>query len=248
MRRLALPGLFACLTACDVVFGLSRAKPDGGTSDAKAADCSDPSLRLCMLFEDELIGQADDGSSQSNHATVTNVVSVVRGDEQAVQRSTTSQIVIAEDTSLDLQQPATISTWFFIDTAPLSGTGVILLDNDSQYAIAIDDRSGVDCNAQLSNGLINIRQTITLGLWHHVACVYEQGADASLTMYLDGNDVGASHGLGTMVTGGSSGVHLGENGGSGGLESTPLTGMLDNVRIWARALTAAEIKTLAATD
>ena len=81
-----------------------------------------------------------------------------------------------------------------------------------------------------------------------MACVYEQGADASLTMYLDGIDVGASHGLGTMVSGGSSGVHLGENGGSGGLEATPLTGMLDNVRIWARALSSDEIRALAARD
>jgi len=41
---------------------------------------------------------------------------------------------------------------------------------------------------------------------------------------------------------GNSGTRVGQNSGTGGLEWLPLTGMIDDVKIWARALTSDEIR------
>ena len=82
---------------------------------------------------------------------------------------------------------------------------------------------------------------IPLGIWHHLVVVFENGVS---TFYLDGvEDGGGDHGSSLQTNS----LTLRIGAGHGG-DSTPYLGVLDQVRVYNRALTGDEVLQLGAVD
>jgi chitodextrinase/cytochrome c553 len=78
---------------------------------------------------------------------------------------------------------------------------------------------------------------LTSGQWHHVAAVYDGG---QMRIYRDGEQVASADKNGAIDTDGSVAAALGNNPGG----ERPFDGLLDEVRLYDRALSATEISTL----
>ncbi|MCB1096273.1 MAG: immunoglobulin domain-containing protein, partial [Verrucomicrobiae bacterium] len=78
----------------------------------------------------------------------------------------------------------------------------------------------------------------TDGAWHHVAMTWKQGTAGGLTSYLDGEVVESRDSVDEPIPNHDANVFLGAFNGAGEFAN----GMLDDVSIWNRALTAEEIK------
>ena len=79
------------------------------------------------------------------------------------------------------------------------------------------------------------------GQWHHLAFVREKKAQDTLTVYIDGKVEDAQKGKIASVTKGQTfGIHLGQRVDG----QNKFTGILDEFRLWTRALSQDEIKTI----
>ena len=79
------------------------------------------------------------------------------------------------------------------------------------------------------------------GQWHHLAFVREKKGDDTLTVYIDGKVEDSQKGKIASVTKGHTfGIHLGQRVDG----QNKFTGLLDEFRLWTRALSQDEIKTI----
>ncbi|MDP6545760.1 MAG: family 78 glycoside hydrolase catalytic domain [Phycisphaerae bacterium] len=79
------------------------------------------------------------------------------------------------------------------------------------------------------------------GKWHLVAVTYDGKA---IRFYADGKEIGSSKAAGALGTSGKAAAYIGSSGG----KSEFFKGGIDDVRIYARALLAGEIKAMALAD
>lgn len=104
-------------------------------------------------------------------------------------------------------------------------------NNCLQLAVADGTQRGGDCsNYYLTD----------IGRWYHVAATYDQG---TIKYYADGELVDTQNTAVTSIVNYDANAYIGRDGGS-----ERLHGKLDEVRLWNRALNAAEIKTLYGHD
>lgn len=92
----------------------------------------------------------------------------------------------------------------------------------------------------VANVDIDYNITMTTGTWYHIAYTYD---GSTMRGYVNGSEVGnnTGSGNGNLATGYNPGVHIGaDNGGSG----QAFDGMMDEIGVWSRALTAGEVSQL----
>ncbi len=82
--------------------------------------------------------------------------------------------------------------------------------------------------------LIASSGTLPLNSWYHFAATYD---GAMMRLYLNGVEVGAVAKTGALATSAAVGVNIGRNPDG----SNPMHGAIDDVRIYSRALSAAEV-------
>jgi hypothetical protein len=82
---------------------------------------------------------------------------------------------------------------------------------------------------------------IRTGEWVHAAAVYD---GSRMRLYQNGVEVGATRKTGSVAVGATVPVLIGNNPGSG----RPFDGLIDEMRIYSRALTAREISELIAAQ
>ena len=99
------------------------------------------------------------------------------------------------------------------------------------------------CNANLNgaNQPVNGATTITTGVWHHVAAVYD---GTMIKVYLDGVLDGSAP-ANFAPTNGATSLKIGARGDDA---ATRFNGLMDDVRIYNRALSEAEIQTVMTYD
>ena len=95
--------------------------------------------------------------------------------------------------------------------------------------------------AYVERGAPLARPKLTDGKWHLVVVTYDGKA---ITFYADGKEIGSSKAGGALGTSGKSPAYIGSSGG----KSEFFKGGIDDVRIYARALPAEEIKAMALAD
>ncbi len=144
---------------------------------------------------------------------------------------------------IDGAQELTLSTWVYMNSAP-SGTGYtymrfISLGNE-KAVLRYYDNSGVDAvQFYMSIGgslhSIVVSPPWTTGVWFHVAGTYDGSV---MRVYVDGAEMETLSIAGTVDAG--NGVRL-----SHSANDEALDGRLDDVRIYNRALSPAEISALA---
>ena len=230
--------------------------PDGpelvGDGDAPANSCTttDASLRLCLELDEQGLATAStalDSSGRGHDPAIANLTVVTRTvptSSQAVQLSSTSTITIPQQTDFDLQQ-FTLTAWIKRGaSAPAQTQGVI--DTGTQYSLSIDTFGRVQCGVT-HNGTTTYPGLAQTGgnEWDLVACTYDganlcgyafQNGSATPQTACNGytNSLDTNAGYGTTI-----GQWALPTSGS------QFIGSLDQVRIYARALSRAELCTAA---
>ena len=230
----ALAGCTFAPTTLDVQ---ADAQPSGLTGDAgdptpSPTEChvTDTSLRLCLDFEDTSLDPTVlDRSSYNHNGAAQLVTAVPRSTQQAALFAATSTMHVAETPDLDIPDHLTVELWAEVFD-PSERPWVF--DNDQQYALAIDhDHMFCYAKGAYADTAINLG----VSTWHHLACTYGGG---KLIAYVDGKQAGCQQVSGPIN------ANANTDGSNVGYA---LVGGVDDVHVYARSLSDAEIATLAGT-
>lgn len=247
VRRAAAAALVALgLAGCDEVFGRGEFTPPPDVAIPSPKCTRFEGEELCITFDNAEPDLVRDLSANKNDASMMNVSFDERtpGD-RAVRVNRNSEIVIRMERGLDVTSRWTLATWVDID--PLQDTDATILDNHNQYSISVTADHRLVCGQLYVNGTMEASATsqpIAVGTWHHVSCVKRQTA---LELYLDGDLTNSTTILDSdTVVGNLEPVRIGQDSEPGNTIAAPLTGMIDEVRIYSSALDDVALAALAA--
>jgi hypothetical protein len=217
----------ATVPDASVTDGADGVADDGDSSlDADAGDagvCSDPSLILCMRFEDNLTDEA-----HGQVATTTGTFSYTTGKAgKAVVLGSGNEIHFADGNAWSYST-LTIEAWIRPDAIPTGSARAGIFDKDNSFGVFLYAGGQVFCALQSGVG-INLASQ---GQWMHLACVND---GSSTKLYANGVErVSVSSSPLSTTTAVAA---VGGNSPSG----DPWVGALDTLRVYARAKSAAEI-------
>lgn len=226
-------------------------------SEANATTTEVTSGRQAHWKLDENTGtSAADASGNSNTGTLANGANWVAGKiGTAVNFDAVDNVINAgSGASLDNLAALTIAAWIKINTIGEGaspgrilhkGTGTsavagwqFVTQNTHTIGFAVDHAT-TDLNRVAANNVL------TPGQWHHVAVTWTGSATATnVKLYIDGVETGTyastTNGSGTRTSDASSSVFIGNNSTG---ERT-FDGAIDDVRVYNRVITAAELQAI----
>ena len=198
---------------------------------------------------DESSGTAvSDSSGLGNHGRVVGTPSWTSGSSGGALSLDGSSYV--EGTSVGTQFPRgsaarTITAW--VKMNPVASDSSIFHYGDTSAAGNLHLYIGSNGRPGFGNGdrfgTIAAASTVTDNAWHHVAGVYEGSSTNAAKLYVDG----ALQGSGTLSTAPNTGSSLGWRIGSFLLGAGKIKAVIDDVRLYTRALGGDEIRTLGAS-
>jgi len=150
------------------------------------------------------------------------------------------QINCGNDPSLNITRAITIGAWIKPSTAP-SGIGTIVsAQPDSSYFLYLIS-SSTQLRIRISgNEFTSPSDSITRYVWQHIAVTYDADAGANNgAIYVNGNPVTVFTSTAAFAAA-LGNTYLGDHWYA--LNSYHFKGSMDEVRIWNRTLSAAEIK------
>ena len=140
-------------------------------------------------------------------------------------------VTVADSTSLDLTAQLTLEAW----VRPTSTKGartVIAKEDGPVYALRASGAGRRAGGSVVTGATVDVSGTrLQPGTWQHVALTYD---GALLGLYVDGQSVGSTAAAGS-VTNGDGPLRI------GGIAGQHFAGTLDDVRVYNRALSSAEI-------
>lgn len=184
--------------------------------------CAAKDLALCLAFE----GSVADGSPNKLSVNASNVGFGAGREGQGAVLSSTSQMLVGPSVVFDAAE-ITVEAWVKLSAAGLADA--VVFDADNRYSLTITGARQVWCK---SSGGAVMAGSVTPEQWTHVACVVGAGA---VRAYVNGAEVGAQPG--GVVASPTSAQAVGGNCPSG----EPFVGVLDSVRVFRVARSAAEI-------
>jgi hypothetical protein len=203
---------------------------------------ADPHLRLCFSFdEDPLPSPLPEEGSATDPAQLTNVTWTASPMGGAALLGSTSEIYVPMDSAVS--GILATEVWFRLDTdAPANFARASLYDsnvippNISSFIYRNDPNHDIHCGIG-SQSESWTTDAVTLGAWHHGACVCANG---NLSYYLDGVDLGDRPGncatAGALVADGLT-IGANNNGGATGVNDLWI-GAIDGIRFWDQPITA----------
>jgi hypothetical protein len=222
MRCVALLALVGCS------FRSPRALAE--TDTLALSFCDQAGVVACY----ELEGTTTDGTANHLDGTMTNVRFVMGKRGMALQSDATSAIDVADSALFDVAA-LTIEAWIHPTQLPAAGQRMGILDADGQYGFFLYESGRLQCTAGGSSN--QVEANVPANQWTHVACTYD---GANRLVYVDGRLISETTGS-AISTGGTTGITIAGNNPVG--DGSRLVGMIDQVRLWSRALTDAEIGT-----
>jgi hypothetical protein len=217
---------------------------NGGGPDLSPASFSwtvlEPTLGLVAAygFEETSGTTAVDDSGSGNTGTLANATRTASGrfGRALSFNGTNALVTVADSASLDLTNAMTFSAW--VNPSNLSSWRTILLkEAPSGLAYGLYASNGSRPEAYIRIGGLDIGQAGTSALptntWTHVAATYD---GATLRLYINGTQV-ATRAIGGSVAATTGALRIGGNLFWGEY----FAGLIDEVRVYARVLTAAEI-------
>ena len=193
-------------------------------------DTTDPALMVCYEFE----GDAKDASTHGLDATTSNVSFVTGRVGKAMQFANNSAAEVADSAVWDVAE-LTIEAWIKPTQLPTAGNRMGIVDMNGQYGLFLHETGRVQCT--MVNGVsMQIDAGIQANQWAHVACSYD---GAATTIYIDGVQKFQQGGGGALATTGTSGISIAADNPAG--SGSRLIGLIDQVKLVARAYTAAEV-------
>jgi predicted ribosomally synthesized peptide with SipW-like signal peptide len=185
-------------------------------------------------------GSADDVSGSGYDGAITNQGTYVSGRSgQAVSFDGSGGYVNVPDSDgLDDFSALTVSAWFRLDG--VGGAANTLVRKNDAYLLQRTSGDYISF-AVWDGGLADwtrVFDASDYGTWHHVAGVFDPDGQ-TYTLYLDGTEVDSATTSATAVAESSAPLTIGGLG-----DQFSVDGALDDVRIYARALSEAEIQSL----
>jgi hypothetical protein len=147
-------------------------------------------------------------------------------------------VEVADDSSLNLTDAITVEAW--IKPVSVVGTHSLFIDKDYSSAWALNfnvgDRIKYYMVTSVNNEIVGAAGTITLNKWHHVVMTYDSSSGAWVS-YINGvQDIDET--LSGSISTSTQNLIFGRD--SAGIY--PFDGLIDEVRIYNRALSAEEIR------
>ena len=200
--------------------------PDGPNGATQFAACHSQlsGVVLCFDFEDpSLVPTIHDSSVGDHDAIGANVDVMTRAQQHAAMVDQASSITVPESPQLDLVGPLSVEMWIEATTAQQD---VTVFSHSADYGIDFNFATG----CYIGNAEAWAPDTLPPG-WHHVGCTFD---GTTIAAYVDGSVVACE---------------------TGRLDSTPraaeigiserFSGGVDDVHVYNRALSPAEIQGLA---
>ena len=237
---------------------------NGFTNAKSNYKVSDEGLVLAMNFNSETItGSAGsetvlDSSGHNNHGTNVGATHDPDGgfnDGGAFgYDGVNDYVVIVSGATLDVATAAySVSLWIKFNALPTNNKQVIIYEKGTLtgaspgYALGLSNNAGVfQLNLPkfgVANQLYN--WTPTLGVWYHIVAVQNYtSTPTTVTFYVNGFPLGIT-GSNTSAYGNTAGYNAYIGGATGfTVNFDVFSGLIDDVRIYDRALSADEVKTL----
>jgi hypothetical protein len=209
--------------------GSDPAAPDASASGLVTCKYADPALRLCVEFDDGNYSSATDGSAYHLSLDTSDVIYVDRNGTKAAGVFWNSKLAIAEHPMLDVTGAITLETFMGIKS-PGVYVWSRLLENNSQYELGLRDDGRVWC--KIAGQTVTTSNAIGRDIWRHIACTFDEQSH-KLALYVDGTIDKCQDISGAISIDGTNGTQLIHD----------YTGGIDDLRIFARALSSAEICT-----
>lgn len=219
-----------------------------GPFNSRTARIRDSGLIAHIPFDD---GTADDFSGHGNHGALVNGASVAADPERGGVLSldgTTGYVDLGNDASLDLAGggTATIAAW--VKVLVSHNHNAILSKGEWKAAYSLLIKGDTTPKDQLWTGndtSVFSVNPVPLGTWTHVAVAIN---GALTTFYLNGQASGpADQNRGNPIDSTTNSVCIGREQYAGSLPAGRwfFNGLMDDVRLYNRALTQAEIRSIA---
>jgi hypothetical protein len=226
----------------------------GGGAKVNSADSQSDALERGLAgywkLDDGSGTSATDASTNGSTGTLTNGPTWTTGKiGGAVSFDGTDDYIIeAGTTQYKFTSSFAFGGWFKStgnqDSVPVAG-----FDSGSsdRYNLVIDNAGAesFQCNVRLTGGQIGamLTTTVVTGDWYHLYCSYDDSLKV-MTLYINGTKVAASSTGSGSLTDGGSGLQKFAIGRSNGSSYTYWTGIIDEVRLYNRSLSAEEIAKL----
>jgi hypothetical protein len=179
-----------------------------------------------------------DASGKGNTGTATAATWAAGKYGQALSfNGTSAWVTVPDANTLDLTNGMTVEAW--VRPSSVSGWRTVLMKEfgaDLSYAIMGSGGSGPAAFIHTSSGAnAPAAANLPLNVWSHVAATYD---GSTLRMYVNGVQVATNPTAGNLRVG-TGPLRIGGNSGSGEYFS----GLIDEVRVYSKALTAAQVTT-----
>jgi hypothetical protein len=208
----------------------------------------DPSLILYFSFDDEPVDEAMDHSQYRNNGTVEGSPQSVVGQfgSALMFDASDDQIVVPTNAMLDIETEITMMLWAMpgpnltADWRNLVGKSPtnVLGNTTFSYSVRTDNSGALRFSLNLGSWQYVLGPTLEEDTWYHITGTYD---GTQLILYVDGESVGTTEASGTInVT--PDPVCIGNLVNAAGASQNEFwSGVIDEVRIWDRALEADEV-------
>ena len=222
---------------------------NGMLGNTTSTDSQDPIWNIsdCPVYsiDDNLVayypfnGDANDESGNGNNGNVSGATLTTdrngAADKAFYFDGTNDFIDCGNDASLDLTNALTISAWIRTDTDHADGY-VLAKGNYTTYSIDIGDGYGKNFTPIVNSS--HFRTPLEFGVWKHIAYTYDQ-TDGKIILYVDGVQ-SDEFSFSSLVNVNTSSLQIGRRLPS----NWYFKGIIDDIRIYNRALTNNEILSL----
>ncbi len=208
----------------------------------------DQSLVLYFSFDDEAVDEATDHSQYRNNGTVEGNPQPVTGQfgSALMFDATDDQVVVPTNAMLDIETEITMMLWakpgpnLTADWRNLVGKSPtnVLGNTTFSYSIRTDNSGALRFSLNLGSWQYVLGPTLEEDTWYHITGTYD---GTQLILYVDGESVGTTEASGGInVT--PDPVCIGNLVNAAGASQNEFwSGVIDEVRIWDRALGEDEV-------
>ncbi|MEQ1824524.1 MAG: LamG-like jellyroll fold domain-containing protein [Pirellula sp.] len=160
--------------------------------------------------------------------------------------------ILPDSASLQLTESLSIEGWIRIDSFPTTGSGLILFRGDHRggldpYSIAVMPNGSFSFQISDLNNSLQLEAPVSTGEFIHVAATLDD-ASGAMRIYVNGvltaETVTDIRPFQSLSPSNNPGIGIGNHGGDLFLYNYPFHGLIDELSVYNRALSAAEVKAI----
>lgn len=216
----------------------------GDANDAAMAPCDEPGLVGRWRFDEGAGVVAHDCTSGTHDGTITGAQWATGKVGPGALSFGDDSVDVGNAAAFQLTADMTLAAWVKEDVASTSAGRIISKSSQLDRGWELNFEGATSIEFKVATGTTSYSQVATSfgndGEWHHIAGVYST-ANTSMRIYVDGQEAISTTGAPTSQRDAPFPVLIGAMPGE---TCCRFSGSIDDVRVYSRALTAAEIKTI----